>query len=451
MPPRHHILVVDDEKNTREGLKWALESREYEVAVAPSVEKALEHLRTHRTDLIVTDLKMPGLGGLELLEQAKADDPTIEVIVITAHSTVKTAVEAMRKGAYDYQTKPISPEGLHLVIERALHSRALARENERLHREVQERYGFQNIIGRSPEMEAIFKTVVQVAPTRASVMIQGESGTGKELIAKAIHFNSPRARLPFIPLNCGALAPGLLESELFGHEKGAFTGAIRSKPGRFEMAHRGTILLDEISETTPDFQVRLLRVLQEQSFERVGGTKTIKVDVRVIAATNRNLEELIAEGKFRDDLYYRLNVISITLPPLRDRSEDIPLLATAFLKEFAGQYKKEALRFSPRTMAHLQGFDWPGNVRQLRNVVEGLVVMANTKEITPRSLPEQLREGKSSGGTISIPIGASMAEVEKEVIRATLVHLKGNRMQTAKKLGIGRKTLYRKMEEYGIE
>ena len=217
------------------------------------------------------------------------------------------------------------------------------------------------------------------------------------------------------------------------------------------MAHRGTILLDEISETTPDFQVRLLRVLQEQSFERVGGTKTIKVDVRVIAATNRNLEELIAEGKFRDDLYYRLNVISITLPPLRDRSEDIPLLATAFLKEFAGQYKKEALRFSPRTMAHLQGFDWPGNVRQLRNVVEGLVVMANTKEITPRSLPEQLREGKSSGGTISIPIGASMAEVEKEVIRATLVHLKGNRMQTAKKLGIGRKTLYRKMEEYGIE
>ena len=451
MPPRHHILVVDDEKNTREGLKWALESREYEVAVAPSVEKALEHLRTHRTDLIVTDLKMPGLGGLELLEQAKADDPTIEVIVITAHSTVKTAVEAMRKGAYDYQTKPISPEGLHLVIERALHSRALARENERLHREVQERYGFQNIIGRSPEMEAIFKTVVQVAPTRASVMIQGESGTGKELIAKAIHFNSPRARLPFIPLNCGALAPGLLESELFGHEKGAFTGAIRSKPGRFEMAHRGTILLDEISETTPDFQVRLLRVLQEQSFERVGGTKTIKVDVRVIAATNRNLEDLIAEGKFRDDLYYRLNVISITLPPLRDRSEDIPLLATAFLKEFAGQYKKEALRFSPRTMAHLQGFDWPGNVRQLRNVVEGLVVMANTKEITPRSLPEQLREGKSSGGMLSIPIGASMAEVEKEVIRATLVHLKGNRMQTAKKLGIGRKTLYRKMEEYGIE
>ncbi|MCH8333530.1 sigma-54-dependent Fis family transcriptional regulator [Candidatus Sumerlaeota bacterium] len=451
MPPRHHILVVDDEKNTREGLKWALESREYEVAVAPSVEKALEHLRTHRTDLIVTDLKMPGLGGLELLEQAKADDPTIEVIVITAHSTVKTAVEAMRKGAYDYQTKPISPEGLHLVIERALHSRALARENERLHREVQERYGFQNIIGRSPEMEAIFKTVVQVAPTRASVMIQGESGTGKELIAKAIHFNSPRARLPFIPLNCGALAPGLLESELFGHEKGAFTGAIRSKPGRFEMAHRGTILLDEISETTPDFQVRLLRVLQEQSFERVGGTKTIKVDVRVIAATNRNLEDLIAEGKFRDDLYYRLNVISITLPPLRDRSEDIPLLATAFLKEFAGQYKKEALRFSPRTMAHLQGFDWPGNVRQLRNVVEGLVVMANTKEITPRSLPEQLRKGKSSGGTISIPIGSSMAEVEKEVIRATLVHLKGNRMQTAKKLGIGRKTLYRKMEEYGIE
>ncbi|MBI1785213.1 sigma-54-dependent Fis family transcriptional regulator, partial [Candidatus Sumerlaeota bacterium] len=391
MPARKKILIVEDEKNTRDGMKWGLEGRDYEVATSASAAEALEVLAQSPADLVITDLKMPGMDGLQLLERLKALDASMEVIVITAHGTVETAVEAMRKGAFDYQTKPIRLDELKLVINRALHSQSLARENEELHKVVEERYGFQNIVGRSPAMEAIFQTVRQVAPSKATVLVQGESGTGKELIARAIHFNSPRARRPFITVNCGALAQGLLESELFGHEKGAFTHAVRSKPGRFEMADGGSIFLDEISETSAEFQVKLLRVLQEQTLERVGGTETIKVDVRVIAATNRKLEQLVAEGKFREDLFYRLNVVPISLPPLRERTEDIPLLAAAFLKEFGEQNGKPGVRLSPKTLALLQQYDWPGNVRQLRNVIEGLVVMTSTKEIQPRALPEQVR------------------------------------------------------------
>lgn len=451
MPAAHHLLVVDDEKNAREGLKWALEDKKHRVDVAASADEALGFLAEHQVDLVITDLKMPGMDGLELLQKIKDNDPSTEVIVITAHSTVETAVEAMRKGAFDYQTKPVRLDELRLVIERALRSQSLARENERLHRAVEERYGFQNIIGRSPAMESVFKAVRQVAPTRVTVLIQGESGTGKEMIANAIHFNSPRARHPFIPINCGALHAGLLESELFGHEKGAFTHAIQTRQGRFELADQGTIFLDEISETSPDFQVKLLRVLQEQTFERVGGTEPIKVDVRVIAATNRNLEEMVREGKFREDLYYRLNVVSIQLPPLRERTEDIPLLATAFLKEFSETYGKKDLRFSTKAMARLQSFNWPGNVRQLRNVIEGLVVMTNTKEISPRSLPDSIGQAAPPQGTVPVQVGMTLAEVEKEVIRATLAHTGGNRAETARRLGIGRKTLYRKMEAYEIE
>lgn len=451
MPAAHQLLIVDDEKNAREGLKWALEDKKHRVDVAASADEALEYLGDHHVDLVVTDLKMPGMDGLELLQKIKDHDPSTEVIVITAHSTVETAVEAMRKGAFDYQTKPVRLDELRLVIERALRSQNLARENERLHRAVEERYGFQNIIGRSPAMEAVFKAVRQVAPTRVTVLIQGESGTGKEMIANAIHFNSPRARHPFIPINCGALHEGLLESELFGHEKGAFTHAIQKRQGRFELAHQGTIFLDEISETSPDFQVKLLRVLQEQTFERVGGSESIKVDVRVIAATNRNLEEMVRSGKFREDLYYRLNVVNIQLPPLRERAEDIPLLATSFLKEFAETYGKKDLRFSTKAMARLQSYGWPGNVRQLRNVIEGLVVMSNTKEISPRSLPDSIGQADPPQGSVPVQVGMTLSEVEKEVIRATLAHTGGNRAETARRLGIGRKTLYRKMEAYEIE
>ena len=451
MPPRHHLLVVDDEKNSREGLKWALENDKQSVDVAAGGQEALDHVSHHPTDLVVTDLKMPGIDGLELLKRIKDEDPTIEVIVITAHSTVETAVEAMRQGAFDYQTKPIRLDELRLVIERALRSQSLARENKQLLKAVEERYGFKNIIGRSPAMEAIFRTVRQAAPTKAAILIQGESGTGKELIAKAIHFNSPRARRPLVTVNCGALASGLLESELFGHEKGAFTGAVKAKAGRFERADHGSIFLDEISETSPDFQVKLLRVLQEETLERVGGNETIKVDIRVIAATNRNLEQLVSEGKFREDLFYRLNVVMITMPPLRERAEDVPLLATAFLKEFGDQYDKKDLRLSPKAMAQIQAFDWPGNVRQLRNVIESMVVLSRTKELTPRSLPEPIRAGAPSEEGVTLRVGSTLRDVERGMIRATLVSLGGNRAKTARQLGIGRKTLYRKMDQYGIE
>lgn len=451
MAPHYHLLIVDDEKNAREGLKWALENDEFKVDIAVGGQEALDHISRNRTDLVVTDLKMPGMDGLELLERVKAEDPSIEVIMITAHSTVETAVEAMKQGASDYQTKPIRLDELKLVIQRVLRSQSLARENVRLLKAVEERYGFQNIIGRSAAMETIFQIVRQVAPTKATVLIQGASGTGKELIANALHFNSPRARKAFVPVNCGALAPGLLESELFGHEKGAFTGAVRSKIGRFEMANHGTIFLDEISETSPEFQVNLLRVLQDQTFERVGGTESIQVDIRIIAATNCDLEAMVERGEFREDLFYRLNVVCINLPPLRERADDIPLLATAFLKEFSEQYDKAGMRFSPKTLAQLQNFEWPGNVRQLRNVIESLVVMNNQKEIQPRHLPDAIRRGAPSRGMIALRLGSKLSEMEQEVIQATLAHNGGNRAKTARDLGIGRKTLYRKMEEYGVE
>ena len=451
MPKRHKILIVEDEKNTREGLKWGLDAKKYDITLAATAEEGLELFKSEPADLVLTDLKMPGMDGIELLELLKQEDPSVEVLVITAHGTVENAVEAMRKGAFDYQTKPVRMDELRLVIERALKSQSLARENEELHKAVQERYGFDNIVGRSAAIEKIFQIVRQVAPTRATVMIQGESGTGKELIAKAIHYNSTRARKSFVPVNCGALSSSLLESELFGHEKGAFTDAQYAKQGRFEKADGGTIFLDEISETSPDFQVKLLRVLQEQSFERVGGTETIKVDVRVLAATNRDLEELVEEGKFREDLFYRLNVVNINLPPLRERAEDIPLLATAFLKELGEQNGKPDLRISAKAMAILQDYSWPGNVRQLRNVIEGMIVMSTGKELTPRNLPDKVREGAPSRGTISLKVGSTFEQIEREVIRATLVACKGNRAETARQLGIGRKTLYRKMQEYEIE
>ena len=300
-------------------------------------------------------------------------------------------------------------------------------------------------------MERVFHTVRQVAPTRATVLIQGESGTGKELIAHAIHINSPRANKPFVPVNCGALAATLLESELFGYEKGAFTHAVKTKPGRFEMADGGTIFLDEISETSPEFQVKLLRVLQEKTFERVGGVSPMKVDVRVIAATNRDLRSLVDEGRFREDLFYRLNVVQVNLPPLRERAEDIPLLVDTFLKEFSAANDRHGLQLHPKAMAMLQNYRWPGNVRQLRNVIEGLVVMSAGREITPRNLPSDLRHEEPAQGSIVLHVGASLADAERELIRATLADKKGNRAQTAKILGIGRKTLYRKIEEYGIE
>ena len=446
-----HVMVVDDEKNTREGLKWSLEAAQMEIETAADGREAIDLFHRQHFDLVVTDLKMPNVDGLELLKRVKVADPTTEVIVLTAHGTIETAVEAMQQGAFHYQTKPVDLAELRLNCERALRTRRMAIENKELKSLVNKRYGFENIIGNTPEMERVFQTVRQVAPTRATVLIQGESGTGKELIAHAIHLHSDREKNPFVAVNCSALTSTLLESELFGHEKGAFTHAIKTRPGRFELADGGTILLDEISETSPDFQAKLLRVLQEQTFERVGGVGPIKVDVRVVASTNKDLKKLVEEGAFRDDLFYRLNVVMLTLPPLRERREDIPLLVDAFLKEFCEANNRPMLRISPKAMTLLQDFPWPGNVRQLRNVIEGLVVMSVSRDIGPNNLPEEVRSALPARGSVSLRVGATLDDAERELIRATLTQNNGNRAQTARILGIGRKTLYRKLEEYDIE
>jgi DNA-binding NtrC family response regulator len=448
---KNKILIVDDEKNTREGLKWALEEKNFEIGVASDGREAIDLLAAQNYDLVITDLKMPGMHGIDLLDYITRHYSQTLVVILTGHATVENAVAAMKKGAYDYIEKPVNPEELNVLVDRALEHKNLREENEELRRTLQKNFGMDQIIGQSEPMRQVFQKIIQVAPTKATVLVQGESGTGKELIASAIHYNSPRKNNPFVKLNCGALTPTLLESELFGHERGAFTDAHRQKIGRFELADKGTLLLDEISETTLEFQVRLLRVLQEQEFERVGGTQTICVDVRVITATNKNLRECVEKGAFREDLFYRLNVIQINVPPLRERAEDIPLLVDAFLKEFCRENNKPLLKIPPQTITLLQRFPWPGNVRQLRNVLEGMVVMATTDELLPANLPEEVRQTADRDSAIRIRSGASLAEAEKQIIESTLVATGGNKAQTARILGLGRKTLYRKIEDYGIE
>jgi len=448
---KRKILIVDDEKNTREGLRWALDAPAYEIHLAADGREAMDLLSLQDFELVITDLKMPNVDGIELLHHILEHHPQTYVVILTGHATVESAVQAMKKGAYDYIEKPVNIDELNLLVERVLMHKHIVEENEELRRSVEEHYGLENIIGQSPAMQAVFDKIIHVAPTRASVLIQGESGTGKELIASAIHYNSSRKNKPFIKLNCGALTPTLLESELFGHEKGAFTDAQRQKIGRFEMADGGTLFLDEISETLPEFQVKLLRVLQEHEFERVGGIKTVKVDVRVLTATNKNLKECVDRGSFREDLFYRLNVIPINVPPLRDRTEDIPLLVNAFLKEFCEENSKPLLHISQKTVAILQDFSWPGNVRQLRNVIEGMVVMATTPELIPDDIPPEIRRESDKQQYIRIRTGSSMAEAEKQIIESTLIATGGNKAKTARLLGLGRKTLYRKIEEYGIQ
>jgi DNA-binding NtrC family response regulator len=430
---KHRILIVDDEKNTRDGLQWSLEGKNNQVQTAASGAEALEIVRSNEVHLMLSDLKMPEMDGLELLKAVREESPSTEVVILTGHGTVESAVEAIKMGAFDYLMKPVNLEELGLLVERVLMQRDLKEENAALREQLEERHDFDSIVGHSAKMEAVFRQVRQVAPTRASVLLTGESGTGKELIASAIHYNSTRKHKRFIKLNCGALTTSLLESELFGHEAGAFTDARKQKIGRFELADGGTIFLDEISETAPEFQVRLLRVLQEQEFERVGGTQTVR------------------EGRFREDLYYRLNVVRIAIPPLRERRDDIPLLVHAFLSEFCKENKKPLLKIAPKAMTALCEHDWPGNVRQLRNAIEGMVVMAQGREIGIRNLPEEVRSEASAHRTFSLRVGATLADMEKEMIRATLEETKGNRAAAARILGLGRKTLYRKIEEYGLE
>ncbi|MGA2975600.1 MAG: sigma-54 dependent transcriptional regulator [Spirochaetia bacterium] len=443
------ILVADDEKNIREGLREALLLDGYEVAAAADGQEAWETVNRGEIDLLITDLKMPRLSGEELLKRVTSHFPALPVIILTGHGTIESAVQAMHDGAYDFLTKPVNLDRLSLLVKRALANRELALQNRAMQEELERRSGFASIIGRSAEMKQVFEMVRQVAPSRSSVLITGESGSGKEMIAEALHYNSPRKDKPFIKLHCAALTESLLESELFGHEKGAFTGAIARKRGRFELAHLGSLFLDEIGEINQNVQIKLLRVLEEKKFERVGGEETIEVDVRLIAATNRNLKDAIAAGAFREDLYYRLNVVNIHIPPLRERKEDIPLLTAAFLKEFAQENGKLIEGIDPKARLALYNYSWPGNVRQLRNSIESAVVLSKTPTITMDDLPPNIR-GEPGGDSLRLSVGASLADMEKEVIRSTLVREGGNKSRTAEILGIGRKTLHRKIEEYGL-
>lgn len=442
------ILVADDEKNIREGLQAALELDGYRVVLAADGLEAWKRYQKGDIDLVISDLRMPSMSGEELIKRISGETPGIPVIVLTGHGTVENAVEAMRNGAWDFLTKPLNLDRLSLLVKRALSNRELALQNSRLQEDLSRQKDFESIIGTSGPMRRVFDMIRQVAPTKASVLITGESGVGKELIADAIHAASPRHDKPLVKVHCAALAATLLESELFGHEKGSFTGATGRKRGRFELAHLGTLFLDEIGEIDQNVQIKILRVLQEKKFERVGGEETVETDVRIVAATNRDLKAEIEKGNFREDLFYRLNVVNIHVPPLRERKEDIPLLVSAFLKEFAHENGKAIEGLDQRCRSALYRYDWPGNVRELRNCMESAVVMCKGTLLSVDDLPPTVRAGGEENW-IRIPVGTSLAEAEKQIINETLSAFKMNKTRTAEVLEIGRKTLHRKLVEYG--
>ena len=443
------LLVVDDEKNIREGLAASLEMEGYEVETASNGSEGLARFQKGDIDLVITDLRMPGLPGEQLLKRVIGENPGIPVIVLTGHGTVETAVEAMRNGAWDFLTKPVNLDHLAELVKRALANRELALKHRRMEEELEQKKQFETIIGTSAPMHRVFDTISRAAPARASILITGESGVGKELVADAIHQLSPRKTKALIKVHCAALAASLLESELFGHEKGAFTGAVSRVRGRFELANEGTLFLDEIGEIDQNIQIKLLRVLQERKFQRVGGEDTIETDVRIVAATNRDLKAEIDKGAFREDLYFRLNVVNIHVPPLRERKDDIPLLISAFLKEFSRENAKTVEAIDDKARSILYAYDWPGNVRELRNCMESAVVMSRGNVITEEDLPPTLRSG-SEEGWIRVPLGATMEEAEKIIIRDTLSAQKGNKSKAADVLELSRKTLYRKIVDLGI-
>jgi len=445
------ILVVDDEKHAREGLRSALEDK-YEVYVAADASQAMNVLESESIDLVLTDLKMAGENGLQLIARTRSLPHQPVCVLMTAYGSVETAVQAMKQGAADYLTKPLNLDEVDLLLARHLHTRHLEKENRQLKQTINKQFGLENIIGTSTKMADIFDTIHQVAPSRATVLIQGESGTGKELIAKAIHRLSQRAEAPIVTVHCAALSPQLLESELFGHEKGSFTGAFERRIGRFEAADGGTIFLDEIGEIDPSTQVKILRVLGERSFERVGSTKTLQVDVRLVAATNKDLQKLVAEGKFRDDLYFRLNVVTLQLPALRERAEDIPLLVRSFLDEMNRDNGKHVRGFTDEAMDKILHYHWPGNVRELRAAVERAVVLAKGDEAGLRELPPSVVSGGmslGSGQPSARPLDCS--ENEKQLVIRALIKTDGNRTYAAKELGISRRTLHRKLHDYQLE
>ena len=440
------ILTIDDEENIRNGLADNFELEGYEVKKAASGKEGLALIAKGGIDLVITDLRMDGISGEEVVRRVTTENPGIPIIVLTGHGSIEDATKAIKSGAYDFLTKPLDLDHLNLIVKNALRGKELANQNKELLARLNKEASPDEMIGKSSELNHVRTMIQKAAPAKASVLITGESGVGKELVAHAIHNQSPRKDKPFISVHCAALSETLLESELFGHEKGAYTGADSMSKGRFELADGGTLFLDEIGEINQATQVKLLRALQEKKFERVGGTETISVDVRVVAATNRNLEEEVKNGKFREDLYYRLNVVRIEMPSLRERKDDIPLLMHSFLREFNIENEKNIKGFDNRAKAAMLKYSWPGNIRELKNCVESAVVMCTGDEIKIDDLPSSVRE-KSDEKVITIPIGMPMEEAELIIIKENLAFNDGNKSKTADILGIGRKTLHRKLGE----
>lgn len=444
------ILVADDNEAEAQAIAEALQGPNREIVIVTSGKEALRALRESSFDLVITDLKMQDVDGMKVLKEAKSVNPLIEVVIVSGYGRTPDVVEAIKQGAFNFVEKPLDIRELRTIVNKALEHRSTYLQNIELRRSLDEKYGLEGIIGSSPKILKLIETVRVVASTDVAVLLCGETGTGKELLARTIHYNSPRRSRPFVAVNCGALSESIIESELFGHERGAFTGAVATRKGRFEYANGGTLLLDEVGDTPASTQVKLLRVLENKEIVRVGSNEPRRVDVRILAATNRDLEQLVKHGKFREDLYYRLRVVTINLPPLREHKEDIPLMASAFIKEFSAQYNKHITGLSPAVRKIFDTYDWPGNVRELRNCIESMVVVTRDEILDTDDLPEYFAPVKEAEPEEPALVGMTLEEMEKELIKNTLRRVNGNRQEAARLLGIGERTLYRKINEYGL-
>ncbi|RTZ92984.1 MAG: sigma-54-dependent Fis family transcriptional regulator [Deltaproteobacteria bacterium] len=447
------ILIVDDDTNTLKGMRQFLSRPGREITAVERAREALETLGARPVDVMISDIRLPDMNGIQLMEEVRRTYPETDVILMTGYGSIQDAVEAMRMGAESYLTKPLNPDELEIVLSRILEKRALIRQNRELVRRLSGQRVSPDILGTSREIRAVLKTIREVAPTDVPVLIEGETGTGKELVARAIHRTSERAEGPFVVVNCAALHENLLESELFGHEKGAFTGAVKQKKGRFELASGGTLFLDEIGEMSLETQAKILRTLEYGTFERLGGTRSLRADVRILSATNRDLSEAIKKGTFREDLFYRLNVITLRVPPLRERKGDIPVLARAFLERFSTAQKKGIEGFSPEALRLLESYDWPGNVRELEHVIERAVILCPGREIGVESLPEHLREmakGEEEGRSVVLPVGISLKEAEKALILKTLEAVGYHRGRAAEMLGISKRKIEYLLKAWGM-
>jgi DNA-binding NtrC family response regulator len=447
---RVRILVVDDERGLCAGIQEALRREGYTVDASTDALDALQLAQQQLYNLVLTDMKMPKLSGLELLAKVREKNADTLFILMTAYGTVESAVEAMKKGAYDYLSKPLDMQRLRALVMKALEFQAVVAENNELRLRLQNRAESTSLIGESEIMQAVARWIDEVAHSDITVLIEGESGTGKEIVARSIHQKSPRHNRPFISVNCAALPEQLLEAELFGHVRGAFTGAVSNKPGRFQLAEGGTLFLDEIGDMAPKGQGDLLRVIEDKSFRQVGGTDLLRANVRIIAATNKRLQEAVAAGKFREDLFYRLQIVPITMPPLRERAEDIPLLIERFFEHFSAKHKRRRKILSPEALQLCQRFPWPGNVRQLRNMIERLVITCRGDTVQVADLPDFLREHDQNTTTFTVRPGTQLAEVEKLLIRQTITHVTSSRELAAKALGISRRALQYKLKKYGL-